>query len=363
MNHDTELLQVVGRIYDGVFDRDARPDAVAAAVHLMKGCAGTLLSHSLPDQIPERATEYGNDRAFSLSYAETYSRINPLFAMSVLDMAENDVRTLRQHVDLPKFEKTRFFREWFAPQGWGDWACLLVARTPNRISQFVVARPAGSGDFSADEIAKLGALSSHFRRAAALGRLIGRFERRELGFTSLLDGLKSAALLVDDRGRVEFVNAQGEAAFASGDVMSVSADRRLNVRDVRAMQVVRDAISGRANTPDSVTVTGANGKITLSTLPPSQATGEFATVLLSARDPIPPPPGPILSQLYGVTPAESEVLRLLVAGQTVLEIADALDVTPRTVRAHVQSLFAKTGVSRQVDLVREIITISARLGA
>lgn len=362
MNSDFDTLEVVARIYDGVFNREVRPNAVAKAVQMVGGCAGTLLSHSLPEQIPERATEYGNDPAYSRSYADTYSRINPLFSMSVLEMPEDDVRTLRRNVDLAKFERTRFFREWFAPQGWGDWACILISRSPSRLSQLVVARASGAGDYSDTEIARLRYLAPHFRRAAALGRLVGRFERRELGFASLLNGLKSAALLIDETGRVEFANAQGEAAFAAGDIFFVGADRRLHVRDNRASQVVRDAAGGRTTIPDSVIVSGANGKMTLSTIPPSEATGDYAALFLSSQDPIQPPPGPLLQQLYGITPAETEVLRLLVTGQTVLEIADALDVTPRTVRAHIQGLFAKTGVSRQVDLVREVLSISVRQG-
>lgn len=48
---------------------------------------------------------------------------------------------------------------------------------------------------------------------------------------------------------------------------------------------------------------------------------------------------------------EHEVLRLLVAGETVLRIADLLSITEGTVRAHVKAMLRKLGVSSQLAAV------------
>ncbi len=56
----------------------------------------------------------------------------------------------------------------------------------------------------------------------------------------------------------------------------------------------------------------------------------------------------ILSENIGkeeLTPAESNVLRMIVGGMSNKEIAFALDVSENTVKSHVQNIFGKIGVS------------------
>ena len=53
----------------------------------------------------------------------------------------------------------------------------------------------------------------------------------------------------------------------------------------------------------------------------------------------------------GLTSRELEVLRLLVAGGSNREIADALFVSPRTVQAHLANLFGKLEVHTRAGAV------------
>jgi LuxR family maltose regulon positive regulatory protein len=48
---------------------------------------------------------------------------------------------------------------------------------------------------------------------------------------------------------------------------------------------------------------------------------------------------------------EQRVLRLLVAGQTYAEIAEALVVSPNTVKTQVSSIYRKLGVSRRAEAI------------
>ncbi len=52
---------------------------------------------------------------------------------------------------------------------------------------------------------------------------------------------------------------------------------------------------------------------------------------------------------FGLTPRERDVLRMLVAGKTDQQIADALFVSRRTVTTHTSSLFAKLGVTGRAE--------------
>lgn len=60
----------------------------------------------------------------------------------------------------------------------------------------------------------------------------------------------------------------------------------------------------------------------------------------------------LIAQLYGLTTAERHVLSGVVGIGSVRGVAIALNVAEATVKSHLQKIFGKTGVRRQVDLVK-----------
>jgi DNA-binding CsgD family transcriptional regulator len=63
-----------------------------------------------------------------------------------------------------------------------------------------------------------------------------------------------------------------------------------------------------------------------------------------------------LRERYALTSQEARVAILIGDGATVKEIASVLHMTLFTVRAHLRNIFIKVGVSRQVALVRVVLT-------
>jgi DNA-binding NarL/FixJ family response regulator len=69
-----------------------------------------------------------------------------------------------------------------------------------------------------------------------------------------------------------------------------------------------------------------------------------------------PPPQPFtpnvqVKSTLGISEREFEVLTLLAAGQSNKQIAQALDVTPNTVKSHVANLYGKLEVSRRTEAI------------
>ncbi len=65
---------------------------------------------------------------------------------------------------------------------------------------------------------------------------------------------------------------------------------------------------------------------------------------------------------YSLTASEVDILQKLAAGATVVEIADARQCSPETVRSHLKSAKRKVSVSRQVDLVRLVLDLGKESG-
>ena len=64
----------------------------------------------------------------------------------------------------------------------------------------------------------------------------------------------------------------------------------------------------------------------------------------------------VLTRLYGLTPAQAEVARLLFAGCTVDEAATQLAVSRNTVRTHLKQIFSKCEVRSQAELRHVLAT-------
>ena len=65
-----------------------------------------------------------------------------------------------------------------------------------------------------------------------------------------------------------------------------------------------------------------------------------------------------VAALLDLTPAESQVAVSLAQGKTIRDIAAETGRSPTTIRWHIRHIFAKLGVSRQVDLVQLVTSLS-----
>jgi DNA-binding CsgD family transcriptional regulator len=77
-----------------------------------------------------------------------------------------------------------------------------------------------------------------------------------------------------------------------------------------------------------------------------------AVALIVRRAALDKPASEAIAKMYRLTPRELRVLLSLVDVGGVPDVARVLDISEATVRTHVARLFDKTGVSRQVDLVK-----------
>ena len=68
-------------------------------------------------------------------------------------------------------------------------------------------------------------------------------------------------------------------------------------------------------------------------------------------------------QLFNLTPAETGLAIELANGFSLEEAAENLNIRRNTARAHLRSIFSKTGVRRQTELVRIILNSVAALSS
>jgi DNA-binding NarL/FixJ family response regulator len=75
-----------------------------------------------------------------------------------------------------------------------------------------------------------------------------------------------------------------------------------------------------------------------------------------------PAPMETVAKLYKLTPSELRVLGAVVENVGgVPALAEALGISEATVKTHLQNLFQKSGVRRQIDLVKLVAGLSTPL--
>ena len=169
-----------------------------------------------------------------------------------------------------------------------------------------------------------------YHQALAITREIGWLEGRVFS----LNGLAGIAL---DRGRPE------QAARFLGVAAALAEARGLVLDLIDEDQVERDVASVRARLGEAAYAAAWEAG---SALPLDAAIAEaFAVGDTSPETLAPLAESGRLDSAYGLTERELEVLRLVVAGQTDREIAEALFIGHRTAQTHVANILGKLGVT------------------
>lgn len=91
-------------------------------------------------------------------------------------------------------------------------------------------------------------------------------------------------------------------------------------------------------------------------------TEAVALYLSNSRSPV-ETPEELLQQLFGLTAREAAVLHALVEGDLPKAIAKRLGIGPETIKTHMQHIMQATGVSRQAELVKLVLSSPAWMAA
>lgn len=185
----------------------------------------------------------------------------------------------------------------------------------------------------------------------------GLGESGPAGLAPFLERFNGAAILVELPGIIACANSAAAALLAEG-VIFREHNRLLIPRHPVAQHLFDEGLLADTDTPLMKRIARPDGDAILWLIPLREDAGGQMIVLVTV-----PGPGPALSQAmlmeaFGLTTAEARVLAGLMKGHTVAQLAMELRITCRTVKAHLQKLFAKTGTRRQADLVGRAMALT-----
>ena len=364
---DEEVSGLIGSIYDTAIDPALWPEVLGrmAGFAGASGC-GLFLEDSL---VPANSVVYLSlaDPDWTAGYFDRYMMLNPARLALAARVVAGEVVLTADYMTDAEYRRTRFFREFLAPRDVADLAVAILEKTATTFTVLSMVRSTGEGPADEAVREKLQFLTPHVRRATAIGRVMEQRKMEGATLADTLDRLAGAVFLLGPGGTLLHVNESGRLLLQRGDVLR-QVGHKLTPVDATARATLRGALAAAETAKD--VQPGRDPAIPFATGAATTLVGSVISLMRGARRRASLHHGVVaalfvreirfattsavaaLVDLYHLTPRETAVLTCLAETGGIAAIADVLGLTPSTVKSHLKSIFAKTGVSRQADLVK-----------
>jgi len=356
---------VVERIYDCALDPSRWSETLRLIIELCRSQNCSLSVYNLQSRRDEMTFQVGIDERYQRLYEEKYAAMSPYVGPLQL-VPVGTVVTSATLVDERELLESRFYQELLKPLGLREAIGLKVIQTERRMGLLSASRLESQGHYGEAEVRLLSLLAPHVCRSVAISDALNLKTVKTETLEATLDALASGVYLTDRAGRIAYMNRAAERQVKTGNALRI-VNNRLSPVDRVARAALAGAIA-EATTDETETPSGG---VTVA-LPGDDTMGLVATVLplnrgqrrdlcgsfvataaIFVQDPIvvPPLPGEAFAKLYGLTGSELRVLLAMSPGLSVKEAAEILGIGDTTAKTHLQKIYAKTGTSKQTELM------------
>lgn len=357
--------QLIPLIYNGVMEprpwttfAEALRDltgAMAVAIVLNPGAVGDP-EHSV------LVTEPGSDidwDGLNVAYAERYLLNDPMGNHKV---RPGEIRSLED------FRTWAYYTDFLKPAGI-EYSVRMGVGEPEGLQCWVaIAKSAPQGPISVAETALLQSLLPHFEQALATFSRLMRSQIEKKLYQQVIERLALGNILLDAKKRVISVNrvaqkllGQSAGIAIQGETLKL-ADRLDNERlQVAIDRAVMLSATGGLVTPAvlrlpreglALLVAGIDHTDYCETERSPHVIVHINPLRISRGEHELAIPEDLLGHLFNLSRRESRLLCHILRGDALRDAAMVMGISEKTARNHLNSIYDKTGVHRQVDLVR-----------
>jgi DNA-binding CsgD family transcriptional regulator/PAS domain-containing protein len=371
---DTEILEIVGRLHEGVIDPAMWKQGI-------DGVCGLLAA---PLMLVGDVAKGGHGVAFAFGH-QTNPKAVSLLEGPLADPAHNPWLTVAERHPLRRpamvadaggreqLEASRVWQDFYVPFGIGDSAGAVLERQPEYSNVMIMGRLTRQPGFSPADMRMFGTVLPHLARAWRVRRALAEMEEMVGTLRFVLDRIERGVIVAGPGGEVRFANRAADALLSRGGSLDASRGRLRAARphhtDALLALIDRAAATGvgaHSVAVDAVAIPSANGDPPLAVVaePLAPAHSEVlghhsvpgAILFIGDSEACTRPPIERLRVVYGFTPAEARLTAMIVEGHGIASAAQALGVSANTVKFHLKTVFEKVDVTRQTQLVRRVLS-------
>ncbi|MDW3711684.1 MULTISPECIES: helix-turn-helix transcriptional regulator [unclassified Pseudomonas] len=306
------------------------------------------------------------------SYSEHYYSICPF-----LDWPTHRVASADEVLGSQAWKAHAFYRNYLRPL---DLRYVLVANMRTAAGMhcaLFACRNHAARDFDTAERALVALLLPHLRQAVDLHSRVDQLDSERLLYAATIDRLLVGTAILDEAGKVMRSNQAAQRLFAARDGIEcrqgklhafAGQDNRNLQRAILA--VLQYHQHGKYDCVEVLPLVRPTGEVPLNVLLrpialnyEGRGSEQRPALVVFIRDPSDSPQASrrLLRSLFQLTRTETEVAMLMMDGLTLDESAERLGVSRNTVRAHLRGVFAKTGATRQAQLVKTLLNSLASM--
>ena len=303
---------------------------------------------------------------------------NPKIAMSPFrGLVTDRVVTVSDVMSDSEWRASAYYNDWCKDHNVYHVMAADVATKDGCIYGLRVIRPETENNFNKQEKDFCSMVLPHLKRALNLHLAVHQDRQVISLYSRAMAQLMVGVVILDQNGMVIESNPAATSILDMQDGLKVTGGmlEANYANDNRKLQrLIRDALMhtqvSRLSMTEGMSVSRQSGQLNWGVVVQSISPDEWTegkqrpSVAVFVRDTggKADPPVKLAQQLFRLTPAETSLAIQLANGLSLEEAAEALNIRRNTARAHLRSIFSKTGVRRQTELVRIFLNSVAWLG-
>lgn len=331
----------IDEIYDAAFDRERFPALLRKIIQAMGAQCGFLAWVDMAEET-RFETEFGNDPAFLQSYMTTYGELD-LMRPTLQAADEGVIMQAFSHLQTPEVRKSRFYKEWLAPQEIVDNLAVNLIKREQMFAPMAIIRTGDAPPFSADDVARLEALVPHLKRAIYMQARLIHQANLVSGYRRITSGARNGVILLDARLRV--LDLDPSIGTLTGLKVGQTAGAATAFEGA-VLQTVRDdapvAIAVAGDEGDPVTLLCVAQTLRRDPFGDLTADGAAHAVHVMRVDHGSPVAFASMAELYSLTPTELRVLADAFAHGDLTMLGERLGMAKATARTHLHRIYDKT---------------------
>lgn len=372
MQTDPSFSDLIGTIYQGAIEEPPWQGFLALLRELMVAVNTTLVLRPPSTQGKGILLTDGGSLEGIAHYNESLFVFDPF-----VDLQPGEVKTLLEIIDEKEWLNSQLYKVCMAPAGLHD-SLGADMHVPGELeARLRIARTRGAKAFDAGDRNLIKIILPHLERAILIHARLNKIESERALYAGAVEQLSVGSIILDENARLLNCNTMARQLLDKNDGLQlVNNSLRLSSKDasLELQAVIADVLvnqrQGAAAVAGAMRVQRPSGLqdlgLVIRPVPINEwSEGESVpSVAVFISDPERASGAPIetITRLFGFTPSEANLAILLANGLSLDEASKQLSVSRNTARTHLRSIFAKTGVERQANLVRLILKSVASLG-